>query len=135
MEKTLNFFLQLAKTNTIMARRLSCHGLTFGDFMILYHLNEAGEGKLRRIDLAERLGLTASGITRMLLPLEKLHIIERDTSELDGRARYATLTPAGKQLLSDATATLKEKIEDIVPVDKRAQLEKMTELLALISRI
>ncbi len=39
--------------------------------MTLYYLERAPGGRLRRVDLAERLGLTASGVTRSLLPLEK----------------------------------------------------------------
>jgi hypothetical protein len=57
-----------------MVRRLdqvlgSYHGISFGDFMLLHYLNRAGRPPAPR--LAERQGLTASGVTRTLLPLEK----------------------------------------------------------------
>ena len=102
MKNTLTFLFSLVKTNAILSRRLSVHGLDFSDFMIISYLNESREQKLRRIDLAEKLGLTASGITRMLLPLEKLGIIERSLDDADARARYASITPAGKNLPEDA---------------------------------
>ena len=70
---------------------------------------------MRRIDLAEKLGITASGITRMLLPLEKLGIIKRDLDQDDARARFASLTPAGKEMLDNAKATITMKMEDILP--------------------
>lgn len=133
MKTTIPFLFSLVKTNAILARRLSVHGLAFSDFMILFYLNEAPENRLRRIDLADKLGLTASGITRMLLPLEKLGIIERNLDDADARARYAALTKAGKNLLKDAAATVEMKLEDIIPENKKSELEKFTKLLEQIN--
>jgi DNA-binding MarR family transcriptional regulator len=133
MKTMIPFLFSLAKTNAILERRLSVHGLAFNDFMILFYLNEAPDKKLRRIDLAEKLGLTASGITRMLLPLEKLGIVERDLDATDARARYATLTKAGKNLLQDAMNSIEMKLEDIIPEDKKAELIKFTKLLEQIN--
>jgi DNA-binding MarR family transcriptional regulator len=134
MKNTIPFLFALNKTNAVLSRRLSGHGLDFSDFTILYHLNAAPEGKLRRIDLADKLGLTASGITRMLLPLEKLHIVERDASDDDARARYASLTPAGKTLLQDATATIEMKTEDFFPETSETELAKFIKLLDEINK-
>ncbi len=133
MKNTLPFLFSLVKSNAILSRRLSVHGLDFSDFMILSYLSEAPEQKLRRIDLAEKLGLTASGITRMLLPLEKLGIIERNLDDTDARARYASITSAGKNLLQDATASIEMKLEDIIPEESEAELKRFTELLERIN--
>ncbi|MFA4942885.1 MAG: MarR family transcriptional regulator [Patescibacteria group bacterium] len=133
MKKTIPFLFSLVKTNTILSRRLSVHGLAFTDFMILSYLDEAPEQKLRRVDLAEKLGLTASGITRMLLPLEKLGIIERNLDDNDARARYATITKAGKNLLEDAKGSIEMKLEDIIPEDEKDKLIEFTKLLEKIN--
>ena len=125
----LTLLFSLAKANSVITRRLSARGLDFSDFIILYHLNQAEGKKLRRIDLAEKLGLTASGITRMLLPLEKIHIITRDQSDEDARARYATLTKAGEQLFGEALAHLEEKLEDVMPADAEKLTEKFSAFL------
>ncbi len=103
----LDFCLRLARAYAVLMRRLdntlsSLHGLSFGDFMVLYHLQRAPAAKLRRIDLAERLGLTASGVTRTLLPLEKLHLVTREADARDARVAYATLTDTGARLFADA---------------------------------
>lgn len=129
MKNTSLFLFSLAKANTVLSRRLSGHGLDFSDFMILYYLNEAPEKKLRRIDLANKLGLSASGITRMLLPLEKLHIITRDLNDDDARARYATLTAAGVELLQDANASLEMKSEDIFLDGSDKKVKEFTDFL------
>ncbi len=133
MKNTLPFLFSLYRANAIINRRLAGHGLDFNDFMILYHLNSAPEKKLRRIDLANKLGFTASGVTRLLLPLEKLGIIKRAEGDDDNRARFASLTRAGEELLHDATNSLEMKLEDVIPNTERERLPKFTELLTRIT--
>src|SRR5262245_37652253 len=62
------------------------HGLGLSEFATLYHLAEAPGGRLRRIDLARRVALTASGVTRLLTPLEKRGIVAREQDGTDARA-------------------------------------------------
>ena len=82
------------------------HGLGLSDFAALYHLAEAPGGRLRRVDLARRLALTASGVTRLLGPLERRGIVTREADGNDARATFAVLTRSGKVLVKDATATV-----------------------------
>ena len=96
---SLDFCLRLARAYSVLTRRLdnalgNLHGLGFSDFMVLYHLQRAPATRLRRIDLAERLGLTASGVTRTLLPLEKLGLVARQPDPRDARVGYASITAA-----------------------------------------
>lgn len=125
----LSLLFSISKANSIMSRHLSVHGLDFSDFVILYHLDQAEEKKLRRIDLAQKLGLTASGITRMLLPLEKLHIISRDQDDQDARARYAVLTKAGQELFSEAMSMLQVRLEYFLPNKTEKSLKEFLEFL------
>lgn len=126
---SLLFFFEVAKTGAMISRRLSGHGLDFSDFMILYFLSEASDGKMKRIDLANKLGITASGVTRMLLPLEKLHIIERDQDNDDARTRFTKLTPAGQELFQDALASMSMKIDDLVPKEIAPEIKKFTGII------
>ncbi len=126
MNIVLPFLFSLYRANAVMTRRLAGHGLDFNDFMVLYFLNQAEDRQLRRIDLAQKLGLTPSGATRLLLPLEKIGLVRRDTQEADSRARLAVLTPAGEDLLKDATATLEMRLEDAVPENDRSALKRFT---------
>ena len=131
MNKKISFLLQLYKTNSILSRKLSTF-VGFGEFMILYYLNESKEGKLRRIDLADLLGLTASGVTRMLLPLEKTGFVTRDISNEDARARYAIITKDGKELLNNTANIITEKLEDMIPSDKISRIGDITDFLSSI---
>ncbi len=132
MKNTLSLLFGITKSSAVVSRRYSSHGLSFTDFMILYRLNDSPNGKLRRIDLAEELGLTASGITRLLLPLEKLGIIERSTDDADARARFAALTKAGKNMLEEAMSSILEKAEDALPAEVVGRSKELADLLAKI---
>jgi len=136
MTNLMNFFFTLTKTNTILSRSLISQGLDFNDFMILSHLGTAPKQGLRRIDLAKKMGLTPSGITRMLLPLEKLHIIKRDLTGQDARARLASLTPAGRNLLRDASTRMELQIKDLLPINSNKEINSFVRLLEeIITRL
>ncbi|MDD4290570.1 MAG: winged helix DNA-binding protein [Patescibacteria group bacterium] len=125
MTKKLELLIQLSKVNSIISRRLISHGLSFSDFIILHLINSSREKKLKRVELAELMGLTASGVTRMILPLEKLHILEKMDDATDARAKYAKLTKAGEELYKDANTWINLKIEDLLPDVKKNEINKI----------
>src|SRR6476661_7172096 len=88
LTSTTDFCLRLARATAVLVRRFdnslgSQHGISFSDFQLLNHLSRAPGGRLRRVDLAERVGLTASGVTRTLLPLEKIGLVTREPDPRD----------------------------------------------------
>lgn len=130
---SLLFFVKLAKAKTVASRRfdnrLSFVGIGFSDFMIMYHLGQAPEEKMRRTDLAALVGLTASGVTRLLLPMEKIGLVKRVESEHDGRVSYVALAPAGKRLLVDAMETAEQLAEDLLGDAKKKDIDESSSLL------
>jgi DNA-binding MarR family transcriptional regulator len=92
----------------------AAHGLGLSDFAALHHLAEAPGARLRRVDLARRLALTPSGVTRLLGPLERRGIVTREADGHDARATYAVLTRSGKSLVRDATASVTAIAESIL---------------------
>jgi DNA-binding MarR family transcriptional regulator len=70
--------------------------------MILAELDSVVGGRLRPVDLANRLLLTPSGVTRAILPLEKIGLVERSSHERDARASYVSITEAGRDKLDEA---------------------------------
>jgi DNA-binding MarR family transcriptional regulator len=107
----LEEFLGIRRTVALWENRADAelgalHGLGLSDFAALHHLAGAPDGRLRRVDLARRLAITPSGVTRLLGPLERRGIVAREADGHDARATYAVLTRAGKALVKDATATI-----------------------------
>jgi DNA-binding MarR family transcriptional regulator len=120
-----------ASTRRLNASLLARHGLTVNDYEVLLHLERAPEGILRRVDLAGRVLLTASGITRLLEGLERAGLVERARCSSDGRVVYARLTDAGRRRLGEAAATQAEGIAELFEARfGAAELEQLAELLA-----
>jgi DNA-binding MarR family transcriptional regulator len=91
-----------AITRELSAQLQRRHGLTLNDYEVLLHLSRADGGRMRRVDLAESVILTASGITRLLDGLEVSGLVCKETCASDRRVSYAKLTPAGTAKLREA---------------------------------
>ncbi len=122
-ESKLQFFIKLARVGAQITRRFDRHSGMFGwsGFQVLYSLNSAPERRMRRIDLADKLALTASGVTRMLLPMEKLGLVERETCEGDARVSFVKLTQAGKGQLSECTEDVELLADELLIADKNGR--------------
>jgi DNA-binding MarR family transcriptional regulator len=92
-------------TRRFNAELVSEHGLTLNDYEVLLHLSHAEGGRLRRVDLSERVLLTPSGITRLLEGLERCGYVERASCASDARVTYAQLTEGGEAKLRAAAKT------------------------------
>jgi DNA-binding MarR family transcriptional regulator len=126
---------QLLRAHSALTRRfsselLTMHGLTLNGYEVMLHLAHAPDSRLRRIDLAERVLLTASGITRLLDGLERAGYVSRGTSQEDGRVSYAVLTDEGYEKLRSAAPTHVGSIREIFGEHfSDDELETLAELL------
>ncbi len=78
----IDAFVRLVRANAAVTRQLSAqlsadHGLNISAYEALLHLARAPEAKLRRVDLANGLLLTAGGVTRLLDGLERDGLVAR----------------------------------------------------------
>lgn len=131
---SLDFCLRLAKVHAALVRRFdgaigTIHGLSFADFQILLYLSRAPGSKLRRVDLAVELGLTASAVTRTLIPLERIGLVTRQPDARDARVGYATLTKAGQRLLEESLGCAELVSGAVIPVGRASQVSALSELL------
>lgn len=94
-----------ATTRALSAELLAEHGLTINDYEALLLLARAEGRHLKRIELAEQLILTPSGITRMLDGLERAGYVEKGSCATDARVNYAVLTDAGLAKFEEASTS------------------------------
>lgn len=111
----------------------SIHGLTLKELMMMMHLERAPKLRLSRIDLAKRLHVSASTVTRMTQPLEKLGMVGRQSDPRDARLAYVVLTSAGQRLVKDSRATL-ERMADGLFKDRWSKQE-IAALAGLLGRL
>lgn len=109
MSDALDIVFDLALARNQLARDvdhpLSAHGISLSDLAILRELRRAPDGKLRRSDLAQRLGITPSGVARQVAPLERMGLVDRESHERDARLALVVLTATGTQIVDDALLT------------------------------
>ena len=120
-------------TRAMSAQLVAEHGLTINDYEALLHLARAEDGRMRRVDLAERLILTASGVTRLLDGLEVAGLVERASCASDRRVTYAVLTAAGRTKLHEASESHMADIRAYF--EGRFSTEELKQLAALLGRL
>ena len=134
MNSTINFLVCLAKTQTVIARVFDGgmgNGIGFHEFLILYHLKQSDNEQMRRVDLAEKVGITASGITRMLLPMEKIGLVKSGSVNEDARVRTVSLTEGGNLKLTEAQERLQYLFEELMEKNKK-EIEVVSRLFVQI---
>lgn len=97
-------------------------------YEMLAAVAEAPERKMRMGDLADALVITRGGLTKLLDRLIKAGLMERTFCETDRRVSYATLLPAGEQLLEEmrpvVTAELKVAFEANITAEQAEELRE-----------
>jgi DNA-binding MarR family transcriptional regulator len=122
-----------AATRTLNAQLLADHGLTINDYEVLLRLTRAPDRRMRRVDLAEEVILTASGITRLLDGLEGAGLVERASCSSDRRVVYAVITDAGLDKVRTASTTHVAQIEELF--GSRLDADQADVLAGLLERL
>lgn len=131
-------FSALLQAHASMTRSLNAqlsaeHGLSINDYEVLLRLARAEGRRMRRVDLAEQVVLTASGITRLLDGLEGQGFVERAACDFDRRVVYAVLTDAGLQKLREASKSHLAQVDEYL--SGRLEAEEIDVLAGLARRL
>lgn len=130
------FLLQNALATTKINKRLdltmSIYGISFTEFMIMHSLSNSSLKTMRRIELADSVGITASGVTRLLAPMEKNGIVEKEANPRDARQSLVKLTETGERLYQDASIGLDKCGEQLLESLGKKQLKSLSQLLEKI---
>lgn len=131
LQAWINFLrAHAAVTREFNAELLEAHGLTLNDFDVLAQLQRGPEHGLKRSELAERVLLTPSGITRLLDGLERVGYVRKGECESDARVTYAVLTDEGRQKLREASRTHLASVRALLAERyTEDELEQLAELL------
>jgi len=131
-------FVRLVRANAAVTRQLSAqlsadHGLNLSAYEALLSLARAPDSRLRRIDLANGLLLTAGGVTRLLDGLERDGLVGREEDSSDRRVSYAVLTDAGRAKLRAASKSHTRQIRELLggPFEE----DELAQLAALLDRL
>jgi DNA-binding MarR family transcriptional regulator len=106
------------------------HDLPLASYDVLVQLSEAADRRLRMTELADRVLLSRSGLTRLADRLEREGLIERKACTSDARGTLAVLTPAGLARLRAAWPTHRRGVaEQVTGRLSATELGQLCELL------
>ncbi len=123
-----------SKIQKRLGSALSAHGIGLTEFLVLYQLYAVSNRKLQRSELAEQVGLSPSGVTRLLNPMEKIGLITKESNPRDARVSFVALSKAGEQVFQDASSAFAYAAVDFFKPLGKSQLNLLLDLLKKTSR-
>lgn len=85
------------------------HGISVNEFLLMLHVERTEANRLARSELAKRMHVSASTVTRMVAPMEKIGLVAREADERDARLGFVAMTEAGREKLMEALATFTKR--------------------------
>lgn len=135
--RVINALRLLQSADDIRARLAgefsAVHGLSVNEFFLLMHLDHAPANRLSRVELAKRMYVSASTVTRMVAPMEKLGMVDREADARDARLAFVVLSDAGRRKLSEARETFAKRAGYVF--EDRWDEDDLTQLSQLLSRL
>jgi DNA-binding MarR family transcriptional regulator len=117
----------------VSAQLQSDHGLTVNEYEALLLLSRAQDNHMRRVDLADSLQLTPSGVTRLLDGLRERGFVDKAACPDDARVTYAVLADAGQEKLKEASCSHMAAIKALF--EERYSPPEIETLIELLSRL
>jgi DNA-binding MarR family transcriptional regulator len=111
-----------------LERRLAadCDGLSVQAYAVLLCLARSADRRLRMTELATRVALSPSGLTRAVDRLEEEGLVERERCPSDRRGAFTVLTDAGAARVDAALpvhlALLDECVTSVLDTDELTRL-------------
>ncbi len=126
--------VQVRVTRHLESDLLVAHDLPLASYDVLMQLAEAPGRRLRMNDLADRVLLSRSGLTRLIDRLQRDGLVSREACAHDARGLFAVLTDLGAARLSEATPTylrgVKSQFIDLLAPDEIARMRTLLARLA-----
>lgn len=85
-------------------------GLPLSWYDVLLELDAADEGRLRMQELAARVVLSRSRVSRLVDEIARAGMVDKEPDPADGRASFAVITPRGRQELRTAAPVYLDSI-------------------------
>jgi DNA-binding MarR family transcriptional regulator len=127
--------VQVRITRHLEAELLVAHDLPLASYEVLVQLAEAPERRLRMNDLAGRVLLSRSGLTRLIDRLQRDGLVSREACADDARGLFAVLTDAGVARLAEATPTylrgVRTQFLDLLGAEEISRIRAMVAKLDL----
>ncbi|WP_237101538.1 MarR family winged helix-turn-helix transcriptional regulator [Nonomuraea sp. MG754425] len=120
---------QVRITRLLEEDLLVAHDLALASYEVLVQLAQAPHRRLRMNDLADRVLLSRSGLTRLIDRLQRDGLVAREACADDARGLYAVLSDLGAARLAEATPTylrgIRSRFLDLLSAGELAQVRAL----------
>ena len=123
-----------SKLEKRLARALSVHGIGVSEYVVMHALSESTHGAMQRTELAERVGLTPSGVTRLLIPMEKMGLVSKADNPRDARVSLVKMSETGARIYADACVTFDHSATALLKQCTASQSAQLKETLTALDR-
>lgn len=130
----INIINLQSKIQKRVGAALSAHGIGLSEYLVLNQLYVATNQKMRRSDLAEQVGLSPSGVTRLLNPMEKIGLIEKSDNPRDARVSLVALSETGKKVTEEAKISFDHSSVELFESLDKKRLSAFSELLKVVAK-
>ncbi|MEU5869058.1 MULTISPECIES: MarR family transcriptional regulator [unclassified Nonomuraea] len=107
------------------------HGIGLSEYRALGHLATSAAGELRMQELADKIGLNQSSVTRLVTRLNTAEFTYRDVCPDDKRGVYTVITESGRTRYAEANATYEATLRNVLEEAGQADPRLVPALSAL----
>ncbi len=125
--------LEITLWNRVDRRLREEHGLPLAFFWPLYVVGCSGDEGLRVGEIAEALGLTVGGASKVVDRIERAGFLRREPDPADRRASRVVITDTGRNILDAASQTYESEMADIL--DAAFDLGQQQNMHQLVRRL
>ena len=133
LERELTRFLRRSRVTSAAIAAAVHPDLDVASYTVLVTISDLTAtlpGGVRASDVAETLSLHKSTMSRTLAVLERLGLVQRETSEQDARALDLSLTPSGRASLDTAISARRQRVSDALGRWSTEDIDDLARLLA-----
>ncbi|MDF5755111.1 MarR family transcriptional regulator [Spongiactinospora sp. TRM90649] len=117
--------------NRLAAALQRTHGIGLSEFRALGHLAASPTSELRMQELADKVGLNQSSVTRLVARLSTADFAVRDLCPDDKRGVYTVITETGRTRHTEASRTYEETLKAALEEARQADPRLAAALTAL----
>jgi DNA-binding MarR family transcriptional regulator len=124
--------LLASKLSKRVGNHLGAHGISLTEYLVMHYLDNSPHKAVPRIELAEHVGMSASGVTRLIAPMEKNGIVEKEANPRDARQSLVRLSKTGQRLYKEASVSFGNITGSLVGNLSQTQLVKLVEFYSKV---
>ncbi len=126
-----NFSLMELQLFALLGRELDAEGISYPDYLVLAHLSDCPENRIRMVELGCNLGWEKSRVSHHIARMERRGLVGRAKCPTDQRGWFVTMTDEGREAITRAApghvTTVRKHFIDLLSKEQLATLDEVAQ--------